>query len=476
MLRISNPRGWARGAGALVAFAAALTTTACHGMLDVKDVDVTASSNFVDASSVPALQASAVNGFVNAYENFVLYTGTLGDEWVISGTFPTRIEVDQRDIDPGNATLGALFPQISRARAIADYARQRMEAVDTAGTANAEEAEASALAGLSIVIMSEAYCEGTPISHFDETAADPFIYGGPLTREQVLDTAITHFNDALAVADPGSDEDYLARIGMGRALMDRGNAGDYDAAAAMVATVPTDWQYVAEHTTDSGQNNNIWSFNINQERFSVTDQEGGNGLPFLSSQDPRMLWDRSPANDVGFDHRTPSYNALKYSDRPAFTVIADGVEARLIEAEAALSDSDPTTMLQKLNDLRSQVKTLAPAHNYDYVTQYAAAGFTSDTLPQLTMPATTAAQVDLVFQERAYWLWLTAHRLGDMRRLIRQYGRAENTVFPTGLYMPNGNAKGGSYGTDVNFPIPVEEANNPNTSSDPLGQCTNRGA
>jgi hypothetical protein len=46
--------------------------------------------------------------------------------------------------------------------------------------------------------------------------------------------------------------------------------------------------------------------------------------------------------------------------------------------------------------------------------------------------------------------------LGDLRRLIRQYGRDAESVFPTGAYF-----KGGVYGTDVNFPIPFEEKNNP---------------
>ena len=64
----------------------------------------------------------------------------------------------------------------------------------------------------------------------------------------------------------------------------------------------------------------------------------------------------------------------------------------------------------------------------------------------------------MLFKERAYWLWLTGHRLGDMRRLIRQYGRTAATVFPTGpmLYRP-----GNSYGNDVNMVIPIRERNNP---------------
>jgi hypothetical protein len=41
--------------------------------------------------------------------------------------------------------------------------------------------------------------------------------------------------------------------------------------------------------------------------------------------------------------------------------------------------------------------------------------------------------------------------------LIRQYGRTADQVFPGGVYL-----KGGSYGDDVNIPMPQEENNNPN--------------
>jgi hypothetical protein len=47
-----------------------------------------------------------------------------------------------------------------------------------------------------------------------------------------------------------------------------------------------------------------------------------------------------------------------------------------------------------------------------------------------------------------------------MRRLIRQYGRAANAVFPTGVY-----PRGGNYGNDVNFPVPDQEKQNPNYSA-----------
>jgi hypothetical protein len=475
MSKTLNPKSWARRAEVLVAMVATLSLVGCQNILDVQDVDVTSDQNFVDATAIPALFASTVSAFVTAYENQVLYTGVLADEWVISGTFPTRIEVDQRDIDPGNATLGGRFPEISRARALADFSDRRFTLVDTSGTHGDDQAQIRALSGLSLVIMSEAYCEGTPMSQLvTENGQDKFEYGPPLTRDQVLDSAMARFNAALQVAPSGSDGEYLARVAMARALMDRGGPGDYAQAATTVAAVPTTFLYMAEHSNESGQNNNIWSFNINQERWSVANNEGGNGLPFRDAQDPRMLWDRT-GNDTGFDRATPSYNALKYSDRPAQTPIADGVEARLIEAEAALAAGDPDGMLTILNDLRSQVGDIMRVHTYNYPPLLASVGF-PDALPALDLPTTHDEQVDLLFQERGYWLWLTAHRLGDLRRLIRQYGRTQDQVFPVGPYAPNGNVKGGNYGSDVNFPIPVEEANNPQTSSDGLAQCLNRGA
>jgi hypothetical protein len=87
-----------------------------------------------------------------------------------------------------------------------------------------------------------------------------------------------------------------------------------------------------------------------------------------------------------------------------------------------------------------------------------ATGITPAIAAMPTSPTTQSAAVDMLFKERAYWLWLTGHRLGDMRRLIRQYGRTAATVFPVGniRYRP-----GQTYGNDVNLVIPFNERNNP---------------
>ncbi|HET7564304.1 MAG TPA: RagB/SusD family nutrient uptake outer membrane protein, partial [Gemmatimonadaceae bacterium] len=142
--------------------------------------------------------------------------------------------------------------------------------------------------------------------------------------------------------------------------------------------------------------------------------------------------------DVGFDGETDLVLQLKYPDRASAIPIATGIEARLIEAEAAMQAGQTAVFLAKLNAARAQfqgVPALTPAD----------------------IPADQTGQVNLLFRERAFDLWLTSHRLGDLRRLVRQYGRDAESVFPTGTWAKDGTL----YGTDVNLPVPQVETNNP---------------
>ena len=119
----------------------------------------------------------------------------------------------------------------------------------------------------------------------------------------------------------------------------------------------------------------------------------------------------------------------------------------MIEAEAQLRGGNATQALATLNAARATVTGLAP----------------------LADAGSAAARVDQLFRERAFWLFGRGNRVGDLRRLIRQHGRTANSVFPTGPWH-----KGGSYGTDVNFPVPLAEANNPNVSAS--NTCIDRNA
>ena len=160
----------------------------------------------------------------------------------------------------------------------------------------------------------------------------------------------------------------------------------------------------------------------------------------LSSGDPRTTAD---STQFGLDGFTMVYAEDRYKRYESSIPLATGIEARLIEAEAALNNAG--TLRTKLNAARRQWN----------VGRVAAA-----TLPDLSagqIPGSHDARVDLLFRERAFQLWLSGHRLGDLRRLVRDYGRDAESVYPTGDYF-----KGGTYGTAIVFPVSSDELNNPN--------------
>jgi hypothetical protein len=480
---------------ALVGAAFVLPAAGCESILDVTDRDVTSRDLLNTPEAIPTLRAGAISDFTFGYEQLIQLGGMLADEFINSETFPTRIQMDQRNILVNNSNLTALFAQSATANASPEFAGRRIAEILTANPTatgfNDDRSEVQSLAGLAKVAIAEHFCEGVPLSRLTVSGSSlEFDYGDPLTRVQMLDSAIADFDRARASVTGGTtaadvNARNLAIVGRARAMLNRAQGpADFAALLAFLQAnpVPRTYTYQLQHSANSGgENNGVFSFNILGERISVANKEGGNGLPYREpmagqpgGRDPRVLWIRTPANDVGFDNTTPQFDALKYPDRPAFTVIASGVEASLMAAEAQLRTGNAQAMLDTLNALRANVQSLMQLHNFDYVNQQARVGYAagqSAALAPLTLPATFAEQVDLLFRERGFWLAFSGHRLGDMRRLIRQYGRNPETVFPTGTYH-----KGGVYGKDVNFPIPVQEANNPNAPTTPDAQCMNRNA
>ncbi|MBX6332969.1 MAG: hypothetical protein IRY91_14070, partial [Gemmatimonadaceae bacterium] len=280
-------------------------------------------------------------------------------------------------------------------------------------------------------------------------------------------------------------------VGKGRALL---ALGEYAEAGDAVAQVPDDFQYALTYSTivspgvgaDQPKNTNfVWDdfrSEVTALPLTMVDREGTNGLPYLSSGDPRTAWVANGTNSHGLALSRPA----KYSiagDSPL--VVASGIEARLIEAEAQLNGAEAGDWLTTLNALRTNgtftgVDTLIDHVDttdvggttvidttYRYDTLWVAGTGGVAHLGPLTDPGTQDARVDLLFRERAFWLFLTGHRQGDLRRLIRNYGRDPETVYPTGPY-PGAN---GSYGLDVTAPIPSSERNNPRFNG-----CLNRGA
>lgn len=372
-------------------------------------------------------------------------SGLLADELWYASTFQSMQEIDRRNIERTNGDVLSVFQYLHRARNLAERAIEQYGS--TTRNNSVDHAMVTNLAGFTYVMFAENFCSGVPFSRTALTGDVTF--GGALTTAQMLDSAVTRFDAAATrAASAGSTaQQNLARVGRGRALLAR---GDYAGAAAAVAAVPTTFVYnVAFSENASGQNNGVW-YNINSERrSSVASGEGTNGIVFFRrGPTPNTIDPRAPVDSLGVGIGTTvrHYRQRKYETRGAAVPLASGVEARLIQAEAALNKGQSAAYLPIVNELRT------------------AAGLTT----ALTDPGNAQARTRQFFQERAFFLWLTGHRLGDLRRMVRDYGFSQAQVFPVGQTI-----FASPYGTDVNFPIPVTEQNNPEA---PSGECINRNA
>jgi len=127
--------------------------------------------------------------------------------------------------------------------------------------------------------------------------------------------------------------------------------------------------------------------------------------------------------------------------------VVSGIDARLIEAEAKLRAGDIAGMMTILNALRASPQLLG-------IYQVPA-------MAPLATPADQASATDLFFREKALWQFGRGFRMDDLRRLVRQYGRSQDQVFPTGNFTRNGTPSG-QFGTQVAFPVPDYERTNPN--------------
>ena len=439
--RVSRPVG---------TIAAAMTLAGCTtDILNVGTPDVLSGAALGGSLGATTLRNGAIQdfavGFSGTQDGFVVASGNMADEIQTTDTFADRIFTDGRKQNEllGGAT-NTTYNGMQRARAGLTSAITAWQAskVNPAAAVNDSLSELYAMRGITETLFAEGYCSGVPFSSVLPDGS--FDHGMPLTTAEMLARAGSSLDSALALAT-GATYRSLAAVGKGRALL---NLGQYAQAAAAVTAVPTSFRYGVFHSVATGrQNNGIFTATYQGgSRYTVQTSEGVNGLNFLTTPaDPRVPW--TATTRLGFDGTSTNLpRQEKYPSQGASVTLADGIEARLIEAEARLnatqggSQGDRDAMFAQLNQLRATGLTTA--------------------IPALpAAPTTQAAAVDMLFKERAFWMWLTGHRMGDMRRLIRQYGRTAETVFPTGPMRYRG---GESYGTNVVCDIPFPERNNPN--------------
>jgi hypothetical protein len=429
-----------------------------------------------------ALRRGALGRLRNATEGgdgLWLYTGLLADEYKTGDTFVQRVETDRREFQSNNGQVIALERNAHRLRQSARDAIDALEQYflpNPGALLDSYRSQMWWVMGYAEMTLAENWCNGMPYSMLVDGVP---VYGTPRTSLEGLRLAGTHLDSALTFVDAAllvtpADTSFATlrraiQLTRARIMVDTANFTGAEAIATTIPSGLTGFIYKQTHsltTSDVGS----WSFNNSQKRWVVGDSFDTSGriqnaIPFASANDQRVPVQGNSGGTGGtcvtpastcslgaaFDNSTRFVQQIIWN-RSDEVPILSGLDARLIEAEAQIQLNTPAgdaAALALLNGLRATPQFLGSAKQ-------------TTAMAALAAPATHTAMIDLFFREKAFWQFGRGWRSNDMRRLMRQYGRAQTVVFPMGPVATNAFFKGGVYGTDIVFPVTSDEAPNPN--------------
>jgi hypothetical protein len=442
-------------------------------IIDPGSVQSAAGAVAVRNGALARLRTATADG-----ESSWLFGGLLVDEWATSSTFVQNDETDQRSIQLNNATVNSELRALYRVRTDANQAIQLLTKYKPTPTSDIGEMYFAR--GFAELQLASDFCNGIPLS---DGADVPVTLGKPLPVKDVFAAASASFDSAMAQST-GTDNASLlvnraARIAKARALLGMG-LSNAAAAATLVTGIATTYRYDATASLTGGITT-LWDQPASQNRYTVSDSVQGNNrsitvlnaVPFLSAKDPRV-----PAH---YKIASNGKDSVKSQDGNTYVIQVDslwgqtsavalvsGLDARLIEAEAALAAGNAAGMMTILNALRGAPQVLT---NPSPTATGTHPGWTTPVMAPLTDPVTAVGRVNLLFREKAFWEFGRGYRLGDLRRLIRDYGRKADGS-DAGGYPIGPHFKGGVFGKDLNLPVTTDEqTGNPNFSS-----CIDRNA
>jgi hypothetical protein len=430
----------------------ASTVAGCNARqpLVAKDPDVVTPGGATGPDALPVLRAGTIGDFAiavvgaanvsnNGNEGIASWGGIFTDEFEDKDTFPTRSQMNTRDATAVNSSIAGQFANMGAVhndavRALAQYAKF--------GPSTVGQAEMFNVDGMMYIYTAEHFCSGVPFSTIDvatgKVTNSPF-----LTTPQMLDTALARFVSAQqALATDTSDgpadiklQREFATVATARALLDLGQVGPAADTAATMTDAGFAYQ-ILESVNSTRQENGVWNYtDPNQtQAFSVGDRKNGTGLPFVSSPDPRVPFfiSGAPANNGD-----PVFvNQSKYPTSTTNFTVADFTEAQLIVAEGKIESGNYAAGKAMLDAMRATVGLAA--------------------LPD-SSGAGPKAEMQQLLSERAYWLYVTGHRLGDWRRVLRLPYSAAPFSFVQADVFPAVGSPG-----DHILSLPTPQQTNPN--------------
>ena len=442
------------------------------GTITAATVNTPAAADAVRIGAMAAFNAiTATSVGISNTDTPWLYTDVLTDVWQASDANSTTTSWDQRTVPNTDIHLIAIYNMlhVTRTRA-ADAIRALKAYKPTPAWGIGQMYWAMAVAEME---LGEYFCNGVPLS---TSSSAGVVYGVPLTSQQVLAVASAHLDTAssfLTATDTTTVSlSNAVKVTKARVLVD---LGQWASAIVLTAGVPTSYAYQEMFNISTGDNI-VWQGNRNTAAGatrtplgdSVAQLNGGttvytiaNAIPFASGGDPRVpsVGSTLGTSSVGKgnDTRTNAVFQGLWVSRTDPIIVVSGLDARLIEAESKLQGGDYAGMVSMLNTLRAAPPRLST-------------NLQPAAMAALPVPSTKDAATSLYFREKAYWTFGRGQRLGDLRRLVRQYGRSAEQVYPSGTYYKTGTP----YGTDVVLEIPPGESTNPNVTANGTSYCVDK--
>ncbi len=467
---MTNRLGWRKRSRAVVLVGLAMLAVGLSSCsLDVFDPDVVSPEDVSDPASLPIAVTGAIGDLQFALDDYVLYSGLFTDEFILAGTFPTRQEVDERRINFTNTTLNTeLYELMHSSRFSADNLVASAQSL--VGNPDADQdlvqfaiANGQYAGAYIRMLFAEMYCESIFGGNNEE---DPGFEASPLDPTTRLQEAVSLFQaaQASAAASGLSNLALAARVGEARSQMFVGN---YSAAAAAVATVDPDLIYISEYSSNTiAQYNEVYNFTYSDGnqvlRWTVGDglvaSRFNEAWPFFDEWVELRLIEPDPdqVTFTSFDSSIPVKLQMIYpppgplgnpqspptaQGQGSPITLATGFEADLMEAEAAYRAGDLAGAAALIN---SRLTTGDNPHGK----AFKPVAFTGD----------FASDIGEIGRAYAAGTWLTGHRLGFMRRVLRNDGV---DLYPAG-----------KPGSDTAFPMTKQEVDNNDSIST---ACSNGG-
>lgn len=400
--------------------------------------------NLITKSSAIGMYNRAVGMLGDAVSNKSEKVGIFTDELTNSSSeTPLWLPGDSRrdsyrtsDFSKGlEVGGGGLYEHLHTVRVTANQTRSLIQALKDSSL-NALIAGTYALEGYAILMLAEDFCSGVPLT--EVPFKGDIIYGAALSTEQLFTIAVSKFDSAVSIRHDSALIHTLVRVGMGRAYL---GLGEYaKAVRAVEDVVETDVFYLdfTNATVVGAHPQLFWpgeetNRTLKSSLVEIVNNEGANGITWFS--DPTNLDPRLPVKTITVDGSLAfpvKVEQLKYAGGAVRVPLARWVDAQMIRAEYALQQNSEV-WITPLNEARATVG-----------------------LPPLIDPLIKDDRIDMLFRERAFWFYLEGVRLADYRRLVRQYQRIPEWVYPVGPY-PLGTGDFSFYGEAWVFLTPLQE-------------------